>query len=115
MNLSPILNQGIYVYVTVNDIPAGCDYLCMFREQECITLIMSEQEALSLEFKVFFRAAWITISLNTGLDETGITAVISTALYNADISCNIVAAAHHDHLFVPYERGEEACRIIEML
>jgi hypothetical protein len=42
----------------------------------------------------------------------GLTAAVSAALSREGISCNVVAAAVHDHLFVPLE---EACRAMEAL
>ena len=60
---------------------------------------------------------WARISLDahSSLEAVGLTAALSHALAKAGISANIVAALRHDHLFVPWDRREEALRCIEDL
>ena len=60
-------------------------------------------------------AAWITLTVNSDLDAVGFLAVISRALATANISCNVVSAVHHDHLFVPYREGERAIEVLRQL
>jgi hypothetical protein len=38
----------------------------------------------------------------------GLTAAVATALARENISCNVVAAYHHDHLFVAQTDAERA-------
>jgi hypothetical protein len=45
----------------------------------------------------------------------GLTATVATALAEAGIACNVVAGFHHDHLFVPWERREDALAILSDL
>jgi hypothetical protein len=40
---------------------------------------------------------------------------VSGALAEAGIACNVVAGFHHDHLFVPWERREEALELLQRL
>jgi uncharacterized protein len=42
------------------------------------------------------------------LQAVGLTAAFATALGRAGISCNVVAGAQHDHLFVPVEQAGRA-------
>jgi hypothetical protein len=53
--------------------------------------------------------------VRSSLSAVGLTAALSAALSEAGISANIVAALHHDHLFVPWDRRQEALRCIEAL
>jgi len=40
---------------------------------------------------------------------------VSAALAASSIGCNVVAGAHHDHLFVPFDRAAEALAILGAL
>ena len=42
-------------------------------------------------------------------------AAIATALAEKEISSNIVAAYHHDHVFVPWDRRDEAMDVLRNL
>jgi hypothetical protein len=60
-----------------------------------------------------FRAGWITLTVNSDLQAVGLTAVFASALGKAGISCNVVAGAYHDHIFVPIERTSEAIKVLK--
>ncbi|OON80666.1 hypothetical protein B1H18_12445 [Streptomyces tsukubensis] len=60
-------------------------------------------------------AGWITLRVRSALDAVGLTAAVATELAHAELSCNVVAGFHHDHLFVPYGRAEEAVALLERL
>ena len=62
-----------------------------------------------------FVGAWITLNVHSALEAVGLTAAVSRALTEAGISCNVVAAYYHDHLFVPAEQGERALKILQDL
>jgi hypothetical protein len=109
-SMEPVLNDGVYVYASV---PPSTDVsqihaLATFREAEGITLITSEAEALKANLPILFRAAWITLKVHSDLHAVGLTAAFSRALGEAGISCNVVAAAYHDHLFIPVELASQA-------
>jgi uncharacterized protein len=113
-NLRPTLQPGCWVYCTV---PLDADLgdlqpLASFREAEGLSVIVSEAEALARGWPVLFRAAWLTLEVDSALEAVGLTAAVATALTEAGISCNVVAAAHHDHLFVPFEEGERALGVL---
>ena len=59
--------------------------------------------------------ARITLMVHSDLGGVGLTAAVSGALANAGIACNMVAAFHHDHAFVPAARGENAIRVLYAL
>jgi uncharacterized protein len=109
-SMQPQLNESVYVYATVphtTDI-SGIDVIATFREVEGLTLITSEAEAQRRNLPVLFRAAWITLLVHSDLQAVGLTAAFSKALGDAGISCNVVAAAYHDHIFVPVESAQRA-------
>ena len=45
----------------------------------------------------------------------GLTAAVAAARGDAGISCNVVAAAYHDHLFVPVESAAAAVAALRAL
>ncbi len=68
---------------------------------------------LGLEFT--FVCAWITLKVNSALEAVGLTAAFSSALGDAGISCNVIAAYHHDHIFVPLQEAQKALEVLEHL
>lgn len=116
-SLEPTLNEGVYVYTTP---PQGFDVASLqpvaeFLETEGLSIIVKESHAVSADLPILFRAAWITLSVHSELSAVGLTAAVSQALYHAGISCNVVAAANHDHLFVPVERALDAMDVLKNL
>ncbi len=108
--MRPVLNQGTYAFCTA---PVGADLstvepVATFREEEGLTVVVEEEEALRVGFPVLFRASWITLKVHSDLQAVGLTAAFATALGNAGISCNVIAAVHHDHIFVHVERAQAA-------
>jgi len=78
-------------------------------------VILPEADARALGWPILFSAAWITLTVHSDLQSVGLTAAVSAALAEAQISCNVVAGVHHDHLFVPVARGEEAVAVLKRL
>ncbi len=114
--MQPVLNPNAYVFTTVplgSSLPNGI--LGMFHEAEGVTLILekSRAEELLLDFGAEF--AWISLTVYSSLEAVGLTAAFSTALTQAGISCNVVAAFYHDHIFVPYARAKDAMRVLRAL
>ncbi len=114
--MSPRLNNGAYVFACVTgSIPDGLEPCAVIREDDGTTLIVPQQQADSHGIEYAFVAAWITLEIQSALDAVGLTAAISVALAAAGISANVVAGFHHDHIFVPVERGAEAVQILAEL
>tara|TARA_R110000751_G_scaffold2018_1_gene7917 strand:- start:8009 stop:8413 length:405 start_codon:yes stop_codon:yes gene_type:complete len=82
-----------------------------FREDEGVTAIVPADVAdeLGIEGPDFAR---ITLMVHSDLEGVGLTAAVATALADAGIACNMVAAFHHDHAFVPAPRAEEALEVL---
>jgi len=109
-SMQPTLHPGVYVYASL---PADADVsglapLGTFHEDEGLTVIVPEETAHRAGLPILFRSAWITLTVHSDLLAVGLTAAVATALAQADISCNMVAGAFHDHLFVPVESGPAA-------
>jgi hypothetical protein len=116
-SMEPVLREGVYVYATLPvDAKLGeIEFVGAFRESEALTIIVSERVALRGNLPILFRAAWISLSVHSDLQAVGLTAAFATALSDAGISCNVVAAAYHDHLFVPYDRAQDAMQALRLL
>ncbi len=116
-DMQPTLNPGEYVFATVDttDGVDRTDVLGEFKEKEGTTLIIARQRADALKLSYGHVAAWITLEVHSALEATGLTAAFSTALAQHQISCNVVAGYHHDHLFVPYDDRDRAINVLKNL
>ncbi|KTC14587.1 acetyltransferase [Pseudomonas marginalis ICMP 9505] len=116
-SMSPQLNDGDYVFCTLPDacIPAGCEVIGSFREQEGLTVIVERQQAQHAGLSFDYVAAWITLNVHSALEAVGLTAAFASALGNAGISCNVIAGFYHDHLFVGRADAERAMHVLRQL
>ena len=116
-SMSPHLNDGDYVFCTLpdHDIPAGCEVIGSFREQEGLTLILERQQAEHAGLAFDYVAAWITLNVHSALEAVGLTAAFASALGKAGISCNVIAGYYHDHLFVGRADAERAMHVLRQL
>jgi hypothetical protein len=115
--LEPRLHEGAFAFASA---PANADLsflepIATFREAEGLSVIVPEARALQTRLPVLYRAAWITLTVRSELHAVGLTAAVATALAEAGISCNVVAAVHHDHIFVPAELAGQAMSVLRAL
>jgi len=114
--IEPALNPGRFAFVTLPaDYSGNVASIATIREPEGVSAILAEQDALDLGMPVAFTAAWITLTVQSDLAAVGLTAAFADALAKAGISCNVVAGVHHDHLFVPFERAQDAMDALRAL
>jgi hypothetical protein len=115
--LEPELHPGHYVFCTTRSLDGldVNDMLFSFREDEGYTVVLNQHTADKLNLEYTFVAAWITLRVHSSLEAVGLTAAFSTALAEQGISCNVVAAYYHDHLFVKATDAEKAMRILRAL
>lgn len=115
--MTPVLNPGEYVFCLLGDhsYPAPADIIGSFRETEGMTLIVRREVADRLGLPYSFIAAWLTLTVHSSLTAVGLTAAVAQALTNENISCNVVAAYYHDHLFVAQGDAVRALAALERL
>jgi uncharacterized protein len=115
--LRPVLNDRTFVFASLpHDADASAlEPLATFRENEGLTVVVDEERARLAGLSVLFRAAWITLTVHSDLQAVGLTAAVADALTRANISCNMIAAAYHDHLFVPVESARAAIEVLTSL
>jgi hypothetical protein len=112
--MKPELQPGEYVFCTVEDLNmvSLAETILIFRENEGITVIVRKEIADKSGLNYSFVAAWITLTVHSSLEAVGLTAAFSKALAENGVSCNVVAAFYHDHLFV---RQQDAAKAMEIL
>lgn len=117
--MTPLLRDGRFVFCTTADpqaVQAALPLaLGLFREDEGTTLLLGEDDARRLGFDCALPMARIVLEVFSALDGVGLTAAVASALARAGIACNMVAAFHHDHVFVPADRAREALQVLEDL
>lgn len=114
-DMKPELRPDIFVFCTIppsEPIPAALDPLLTFREQAGITMVIQRDEAEAAGLRYAFASRLITLTVHSALDAVGFLAAVSARLAEAGISVNAVSAFHHDHLFVPAGRADEATAIL---
>ena len=101
--LEPVRNEGAWAFALL---PPGTDPGPL---EPAVTV--REPEGLT----VLFRGAWITLRVHSDLQAVGLTAAVAGELGRAGISCNVVAGACHDHLFVPLDQAGDALEALRAL
>ena len=116
-HLEPSLREGEYAFATAEGGTAadGLQPLATFVEEEGLSLIVEREraEAAGLAVEGVFRC--ITLTVRSSLEAVGLTAAVAGVLAEAGISANVVAAFHHDHVFVPAAHAERALSVLRGL
>jgi uncharacterized protein len=113
--IKPFHNEGDYVFCTTTNKVNIEDIVMLLKEKEGSTIILKKEIADSLQLPYSFVAAWITLTVHSSLEAVGLTAAFSTALADANISCNVVAGYYHDHIFVPKKDTINALTVLNNL
>ena len=110
--MSPVLGDGTWVYCCESDSVKAATLaqhaFCLVRETEGMTLILPTSVAASQGYDTSLSMRLITLNVYSDLEGIGLTAAVAQALTDAGISCNVVAAYHHDHVFVPQGDADRA-------
>ena len=116
--MSPLLADEEYVFCTVQGAygdyaqlsPLGC-----FQEAEGLTLVLSKEAARGASLPCSATFGLITLQVHSSLEAVGLTAAISKTLAGHGISANVMAAYYHDHIFVPWDRRQDAMDALDTL
>jgi hypothetical protein len=110
-SMAPHLNEGEYVFCSLEG--EYGDYIHLnpitaFRETEGLSLVIAKQNAVDndISFESTFRM--ITLTVHSSLEAVGLTAAVAAKLTEHNISANVIAAYHHDHILVQTEKAEMA-------
>jgi uncharacterized protein len=116
--MTPRLRPGLFVFITIppgTAIPGGIAPIMMFQEVEGMTLIAPREQASAAGLPSAFPSRMITLDIHSSLEAVGFLAAVTTRLAAAGIAVNAVSAFHHDHLFVPEARADEAIAILQAM
>ena len=115
--MAPELHPDTFVYCSLADftLPPGITPTCTFAEAEGLTVIVERSQAQRFGLLFEFEARLITLTIHSSLEAVGFLAKLAAKLAQANISCNVVSAYHHDHLFVPREEATAAMALLASL
>jgi uncharacterized protein len=97
------------------ELPGHVDVQASIEEREGTTSVISTADASRLGITPEFVMAWLTLEVDSALDGVGLTAAVATALAENGLSCNVLAAFHHDHLLVSFDEQDRAIEVLESL
>ena len=114
-SMEPELFAGAYGYASLPAVPPGLVPFATVAEAEGLTVV-----ALAADLSaagVAYQGDWARISLtvHSDLAAVGLTAAIAAALTALGISANVVAGYYHDHVFVPWQRRDDAMAALRAL
>jgi hypothetical protein len=118
-HMNPVLDDTDYVFCTGirSDLagPARAAALGWFVEEEGLSLILPVSQARALDLPDSPVMRRVVLTVHSALDGVGLTAAVAGGLAEAGIACNMVAAYHHDHIFVPAADAERALAVLRDL
>ena len=116
--LDPLLHDMPYGFALItppDGLPAGLLPFALVWEDEGLTVIATLDALAHAGLAVESPWARITMTVHSALAAVGLTAAMAGALTEAGISANVVAGFHHDHVFVPWPRRDEAVAVLRAL
>jgi len=114
--LDATVRPGEYVFAVLPaDHPAVRLAAATIAEDEGLTVVLTRADADRHGVTYDYLAAWITLTVHSSLEAVGLTAAVSGVLAEAGISCNVLAAYHHDHLLVPSTERNRAVAALRAL
>ena len=118
-NLQPNLLNEDYVFITLEDYSFDFSNflhpIATFKEEEGLTLVISEERAKRENFEYNSVFKCISLGVHSSLNSVGLIATISTLLSEKGISCNVFSGYFHDHLFVQKSLSKEALELLKSI
>ena len=118
-NLQPNLLNEDYVFITLEDYSFDFSNLlhpiATFKEEEGLTLVISEERAKRENFEYNSVFKCISLGAHSSLTSVGLIATISKLLSTKGISCNVFSGYFHDHLFVQKSLSKEALELLKSI
>lgn len=116
-SMEPVLKEEVFVFATLtasSQLPFDL-IEASIKEEEGLSVLVTEKIAHTYGLEAQFRSAWITLNVHSDLAAVGLTAAFASALGEVGLSCNVVAGNYHDHILVPYDKADLAMRTLKGL
>lgn len=111
--MEPVLHAVPYGFaVSARPIPAA---FATVAEEEGTTVIARQADLQAAGVDPGPAFARISLTVHSDLAAVGLTAAIARALADKGISANVIAGFHHDHIFLPWDRRQEALAALQEL
>lgn len=103
-SMEPVLHEEPYGF-EVGVVPGA---FATVAEDEGPTVVAKAVLLRAAGIVVTAEWARISLTIHSDLAAVGLTAAFARALAEVRISANVIAGFHHDHIFVPWARREDA-------
>jgi uncharacterized protein len=112
--MEPVLHEAAYGFAVWTGGALPFAPFATVAEAEGLTVVadLAAMQAVGMVSEPWAR---ISLTIHSDLAAVGLTAAFATALGAEGISCNVVAGYHHDHLFVQWDRREDAVAALQAL
>lgn len=104
---------GDFVVACVQEIPDGIEPHTIIREPEGLTIMVPVEQAKALEIADSEVYTLLILGSPGSFATVGLTASVAQMLSARSIPCNVVSGVHHNHIFVPADRTQEAMSALE--
>jgi hypothetical protein len=118
-NLRPTILPDTYVFCSVAGAKYGAlshtDPMACFAEPEGLSLVITQNcaDQEGVPYQGTFRC--ISLQVHSSLQAVGLTAAVASELAAHNISANVIAGTHHDHVFVPSSDASLALEVLESM
>jgi len=117
-SMAPQLHSEEYVFCSLAGEYGDYAHLnpvTAFREQEGLSLVLpkASAEVENITFDATFKM--ITLTVHSSLEAVGLTAAVAAKLTEHNISANVIAAFHHDHIMIPTDNADAAMKALHEL
>jgi uncharacterized protein len=119
--MHPVLCDTEFVFCTLGrGTLADCgldvsEVLGLYHEEEGVSVILERCVAARAGLRSYGTFRRITLQVHSSLEAVGLTAAVASGLAAEGISANVVAAYHHDHVFVPADDAGRAIGVLRRL
>ncbi len=112
--MEPVLHPEPYGYGVWTGASQPVQPFATVQEAEGLTVVapLAELHAAGMVSDPWAR---ISLTVQSDLAAVGLTAAFAGALGREGISCNVIAGFYHDHLFVQWDRREDAMSALRAL